>query len=195
MLDGYSPSIVVTLGDLLNLTDQKRTSPAVRGAGARRGPPPPRLRSVNASVPSAGLIPRRLPAVALSAQSPTVFRIVRIESSKFECPSVEWVVVRMDRRAAAPESAERVHREHSLAEPAAVAVPVPPTGRAAPASLGLPSTSVAPAGGGHQLGASGLATDSPRHQLPPVPRRHSCPVPPTGPVRGWSGQPVVRGRP
>ena len=41
MSAGYSPSIVVTLGDLLNLTDQKRASPAVRGAGATGGPPPP----------------------------------------------------------------------------------------------------------------------------------------------------------
>src|SRR5690606_2705204 len=80
----------------------------------------------------------------------------------------------MDRRAAAPQSAERIHREHSLAEPAAVTVPIPPTGRAAPTSLGLPSTSVAPARGRHQFRTSRLAANSPRHQRPPALRRQGA---------------------
>lgn len=147
------------------------------------------------SVPASGLISRCLSAVTASAQPSTVFRIVRIESAKLERPPVKWVVVGVLRRAAASQSAERIHREHSLAEPAAVTVPIPPASRATSTSLGLPSAFVTPARGWHQLGTSGFATNTPRHQLPPVPRRHSCPVPPTGPVRGWSGQPVVRGRP
>ena len=46
---GYSPSIFVTLGDLLNLTDQRRTSPAVRAPGGPIwGLPPPPLSKVTA---------------------------------------------------------------------------------------------------------------------------------------------------
>src|SRR5690606_40506353 len=87
---GYSPSIVVTIGDLLNLTDQKRTSPAVRGAGAKGGHPPPPHRE-SPSAPASRSISHS-PSTATSARSPRAsFSERRSRAREALVFLVEWV--------------------------------------------------------------------------------------------------------
>lgn len=104
---GYSLSIFVTIGDLLNLTDKKRTSPAVRlPGGPIWGLPPPLLKVTasnreRSSLRADSTGPR---AIGTAREDSERNSIVQVETAKLEGRPARRVVARTDRQ---PTTLER----------------------------------------------------------------------------------------